>query len=584
MGRLRLWGCVLVDITTRERVVPLPANGRAGGFSARVSWALAAGAYLLMGLFFMRNEWPVANAVFSIAITGALAAFVAVLTRRVLFALWLAAAQVIIVCIAATVKLKMMDMLVHAYDLFFYFQSFSTATFLAASYPIYTFGLLSALVASVGFGWLIFRLDGAIVKRWQAAVACLLLSATGIVALEMAGPRRHMHLYYNQRFLSTYYSSWPETLHTLWRGQLIEAAAKPSGEPFSGIGRCATDDKKPHIIMIHQESMVPPSLFPELSFNKGVMPFFQSHDGKMHKMRVETYGGASWLTEFSVLAGVSTYSFGTMRQFVQGFMEGKVKETIPQVLEDCGYRNVLFYPMMKNFVSNARFYESIGLKEIFDMKSQGAKSTTERDRFYYANAMDEIGRHIGASPKPLFTFIQTMSGHWPYHEKFFPEVEAEGGGPGTHPEMDEYLRRVTIAAGDYSWLKAELKRRFPHESFVIVNYGDHQPMATRVLLGQKEDSEVEDLKLKADGPGFMSYYSIETQNWRAPKMPDVPVLDVPYLGLALLEAARLPLSGAFEERKRLMKQCQGRYHTCADEGAILSFHRRLIDSGIMESR
>ena len=54
--------------------------------------------------------------------------------------------------------------------------------------------------------------------------------------------------------------------------------------------------------------------------------------------------------------------------------------------------------------------------------------------------------------------------------------------------------------------------------------------------------------------------------------------------LALLEAARLPLPDSYAERKRLMLQCNGRYHTCADEGAVLSFHRRLIDSGLMDSR
>jgi hypothetical protein len=51
-----------------------------------------------------------------------------------------------------------------------------------------------------------------------------------------------------------------------------------------------------------------------------------------------------------------------------------------------------------------------------------------------------------------------------------------------------------------------------------------------------------------------------------------------------MEQARLPLTDAYRERKRLMNQCNGRYHSCADEGAILSFHRRLIDSGLMESR
>jgi phosphoglycerol transferase MdoB-like AlkP superfamily enzyme len=365
---------------------------------------------------------------------------------------------------------------------------------------------------------------------------------------------------------------------------MLSAAPRASGLPFGGIGSCVTAGKKPHVILIHQESMVPPTTFPGLQFDSSVMPMFQSHDGKVHKLRVETFGGASWLTEFSVLAGVSTYSFGSMRQFVQAFMEGKVRETIPQVMETCGYRNVLFYPMLTNFVSNARFYESIGLKEIFDMKKQNAPTMAERDRFYYANALDEMERHIGASRKPLFTFVQTMSGHWPYDYPKFPEMNVPGGAPDVHPEVNEYLRRISIAAKDYAWLKDELKRRFPNESFVIMNYGDHQPGATRALVGVPMETEIEDVKLRSDSPAYLSYYSIETQNWKAPAMPPMQVLDVPYIGLALLEAARLPLSDAYRERRRLMVQCNGRYHSCADEGAILAFHRRLIDSGLMESR
>ena len=56
-----------------------------------------------------------------------------------------------------------------------------------------------------------------------------------------------------------------------------------------------------------------------------------------------------------------------MRQFVQSFTQNKLKETLPQVFERCGYRNVVFYPLLRNFVSNDRFYSSIGLKEIIDM-------------------------------------------------------------------------------------------------------------------------------------------------------------------------------------------------------------------------
>jgi phosphoglycerol transferase MdoB-like AlkP superfamily enzyme len=573
----------LADIAA-QRALPAPPPAASGTFSARLSWGLAAAAYALMAAFFWRNEWPYGNVVYATATTGAIIAFLALLTGRALFATVTAAGLVLTVIGAAQVKLKFMDMLVHAYDLFFYFNSLSTLKYLADSYPLPTFGLFAMLLATAGLALLILRYDGARIRRIHAAAAFVLLSGIAWAGLESTGQRRHMHLYYSNRFLSTFYSSWPETLQTLWRGQLIEAAPRAPGLPFAGIGSCATAGRKPHVILIHQESMVPPSLFDGLAYDKRVLPFFQSDDGKVHKLRVETFGGASWLTEFSVLAGVSTYSFGSMRQFVQAFMEGKVRETIPQVMETCGYRNVLFYPMMTNFVSNARFYQSIGLNEIYDQKRQGAPTMNERDRFYYSNALDEIGRHIGSSPKPLFTFIQTMSGHWPYDYKMFPQVEAAGGAPGVDPEIDEYLRRISIAAGDYAWLKSELKRRYPNESFVIMNYGDHQPSATRTLVGVSQETETEDVRLRADSRGFLAYYSVETQNWRAPPLPDLPVLDVPYLGLTLLEAARLPLSDAYKERKRLMLQCNGRYHSCADEGAILSFHRRLIDSGLMESR
>jgi hypothetical protein len=574
----------LSDIATPHALPTAAGPAHASTFGARVSWALAAAAFALIAVFLWGNEWPVGNFVYATATTGAIIAFLALLTRRVLFGTVVAAGITATVVGAAKVKLALMDMLVHAYDLFFYFNSLSTFSYLADAYPGPTYGLFAMLGATALLGIAVFVYDGARVRRLTALCAFAVFSLVAWAGIESTGQRRHMHLYYNDRYLSTFYSSWPETLNTLWQGTMLAAAPRAPGMPFGGIGSCMTATKKPHIILIHQESMVPPSIFPGLQFDKSVMSLFQSHDGKVHKLRVETFGGASWLTEFSVLAGVSTYSFGSMRQFVQAFMEGKVRETIPQVMEACGYRNVLFYPMMTNFVSNARFYESIGLREIFDMKKQNAPSIAERDRFYYANALDEIGRHVGSSQKPLFTFVQTMSGHWPYDYAKFPEMDVPGGPKGAHPEIHEYLRRIAVAAKDYAWLKDELKRRFPAESFVIMSYGDHQAGATRSLVGVPMETEIEDVKLRADSAGYISYYSIETQNWKAPPMAPMQVLDVPYIGLALLEAARLPLSDAYRERKRLMYQCNGRYHSCVDEGAILGFHRRLIDSGLIDSR
>jgi phosphoglycerol transferase MdoB-like AlkP superfamily enzyme len=392
-----------------------------------------------------------------------------------------------------------------------------------------------------------------------------------------------MQFHFENLYVSSFYASWGETIETLWRGALLEAApAAAFAAPGFTIPRgCDVQGKPPHIILIHQESVVQPSLFPLLRYDRGVDPFFRSQDNALHQLRVETYGGASWLTEFSLLAGVSTHSFGGMRQFVQAFTRNKLKDTLPQALGRCGYRNVVFYPMLRNFVSNDRFYTSIGLKEVFDMRSQGAKSVQERDRFYYANALAEMKRHVRSSRKPLFTYIQTMAAHWPYDFTFEPAVAVPGGAPGTDPEMNEYLRRVAMAKMDFDYLLRELRRRFPRERFLIVHYGDHHPVATRTLLGFDTDTEAEDVSLHPDSIGFVTYYAARGVNYRLPPAPPFERLDVAYLGTVVLELARLPLSDSHRERMRLMLLCEGRYYDCKKGEEILAFHRRLIDSGVI---
>ena len=150
--------------------------------------------------------------------------------------------------------------------------------------------------------------------------------------------------------------------------------------------------------------------------------------------------------------------------------------------------------------------------------------------------------------------------------------------------MHEYLRRVSMAKIDFDHLMGELRRRFPSERFLIVHYGDHHPMATRMLLGFNSETQAEDVAMHPDSIGFVTYYAARGINYRVPTLPQFETLDVPYLGTVMLELAGLPLSDSHKERKRLMELCKGRYNGCAKRDEILVFHRRLIDSGIMAAR
>ena len=312
--------------------------------------------------------------------------------------------------------------------------------------------------------------------------------------------------------------------------------------------------------------------------------FFQSNDGKSHQLRVETFGGASWLTEFSVMTGLSTRAFGGMKGFVHTYMLNRIGDTLPQVLANCGYRNALFYPMLKSFISTAPFYRSVGIPEIFDANDQKAPSVYVPDRFYYNNALTHLEQHIAKSNAPTFTFIETMFTHWPYNEPLEPQENVPGGGNGPGSEMNEYLRRLWISHRDFEELKAALATKFPGERFMLVGYGDHHPTVTQPLLGIPADRDAEDVKIPPLSPGYITPFMMQGVGFEPQSLTLNEPVDVAYLPSLILQAAKLPLPPSHTERLNLMKLCQGQYFTCTQQDEVLDFHRRLIDAGLLKPR
>jgi hypothetical protein len=521
---------------------------------------------------------------FAVAVTAAMVSFVTFLSRRLLFASVLTSSLVAVVFLVSLEKQATMNMGLHSYGLFFYLNA-DTFEFLWGDYRRYVAVVLAALAAAIILATLTWRFDPTRVSHLASGltlVAAIMMAGTFERQASTEGGAFRLFTQ-NDSFISAFYLSWSETWGTLVRGQLLEAAARTALPPFASESQCTPSLKPPHIVLLHQESLVPPSLFPRLQYDHALDRFFLSDDGRLHRLRVETYGGGSWVTEFALLTGISTNAFGDMRMFVQVLMEGRLKETLPQSLANCGYRTLMLFPMSNGFVSLDRFYRSIGFSEILDQRAQGAPMTRERDRFYFQNALDAMDRHFKSSDQPLFIYIQTMASHGPYNRAYMPEDNVPGGGPGTSAEMSEYLRRAAMASLDRDFLMDEIKRRFPDEPILIVRYGDHQPSATRDLINDVWGDDSPDVGPSgAPGP-FITFYAMEGHNVSVPSLPAYDPLDIAYVGTIMLEAAGLPLSAAQQERKRLMMDCGGRYFGCEPRSQILAFHRRLINSGFVRA-
>ena len=313
-----------------------------------IASALALGATLML-LFC--TEPIAARLWFAIAVTAAIVSLVTLLTRRLLFASVVTSSLVALVFLVSLEKQATMNMGLHSYDLFFYLNA-DTFAFLWGDYQGYVVVVFATIAATAILAALTWRFDTTRLSRLGSGLAFVAAIAAAGTFEPQASAEGGAFRLFTQRdsFVSAFYLSWGETWDTLLRGQLMEAAARTALPDFASDSQCTPPTKPPHIVLIHQESLVPPSLFPRLQYDRALDRFFLSDDGRLHRLRVETYGGGSWVTEFALLTGISTKAFGDMRMFVQVLMEGRLKETLPQTLANCGYRTLMLFPTPAGFI------------------------------------------------------------------------------------------------------------------------------------------------------------------------------------------------------------------------------------------
>ena len=188
---------------------------------------------------------------------------------------------------------------------------------------------------------------------------------------------------------------------------------------------------------------------------------FKSFDGKERKFLAESSGGASWMAEYNVLAGLSSRSFGRFSYFVTRIASGRVERGLPMALRRCGYSTVSLYPAYGAFMSARSFHTTTGIQHFYDAKDLGAKGI-EPDSFFY----DKAVRLIAEQPvkTPLFIFVYLAANHFPWETKFRPDLLPSWRKPGNEPVVDEYLRRQAMSAEHYAEFRRRTEEEIPRRS------------------------------------------------------------------------------------------------------------------------
>jgi phosphoglycerol transferase MdoB-like AlkP superfamily enzyme len=471
-----------------------------------------------------------------------------------------------------------------------------TFSFLLSVFPHLQMQLIAAGLVAVPLLWALWRFDPFRVRRRLALMGVAATTAL-IAAMSVASPELAWEPFQGVNHISNLARSGVVAVSRLSSTGWIEAdppanrplslardahaaglPALPSGEA------CDATAKRPHIIMLLDESSFDVTSAPGIKVPAGYTDFFKSIDGKQRTMIAESTGGPTWYTEFNVLTGLSARSFGDLKFYVTRITAGRVTRGLPQALQRCGYKTVSLYPTYGDFLSARAFQKGTGVDRFIDMAEMGVNEDMQPDKFYFDQALKAFAREQ-PQQSPVFMFVYLTANHFPWWNVYRPDLTPPGWTPpGNTAEVDEYIRRQAMTANDYREFTERLKRDYPDESFLVLRFGDHQPAISQKLLEPGIDQVRLAQRLMAADPRYYStYYAIDGINYSPANLSSaLETLDAAYIPLVLQEAAGIPLDPTFAEQKSIMLRCKGAFYACKKGAEARRFNRLLIDAGMIK--
>jgi len=552
------------------------ATGPIGAGAWRVALAVAPQFAALLILFV--TEIDTISRVAFVLSWIAVNLFLVALTRRPAISGALALAMLTVLILLSRLKYDVVSMTVGFVDVMMIDRA--SIAYLFTVFPNLWQAVGLATLAALPLMYAFWRFDPFRIHRLAAASGGA-LAMTALIALSLTWPHDPWEGFFRNGYLSKFTRSGVNSVTDFMQHGFLESDIVADRLVIPREETCHPAGRRPHIVMIHDESSFDIRSAPGIKVPANYGDHFRSFDGKQRKFLVEGNGGPSWFTEYNVLAGLSSRSFGRFSYFVTRIASGRVERGLPMALRRCGYHTVSLYPAAGAFMGAHGFQTTTGMERFLDAGKLGAKGV-EPDSFFYGHALKEIAAEKDRSP--VFMFVYLAANHFPWDGRFRPDLMTDWRDPGNLRHIDEYLRRQMMSARDYRNFVEQLKKQFPGEPFLIVRFGDHQPDFSTAILEPGIDDAVLAKRLNDYDPRyFTTYYAIDSVNFKPVRMSSsLPTVDAPYLPIIVQDAAGIPLDPTFVEQKKIMLRCNGLFYACRDGAEARRLNRMLIEAGFIK--
>lgn len=347
-------------------------------------------------------------------------------------------------------------------------------------------------------------------------------------------------------------------------------------EPFEvdAVKPVAKSAEKPDVVLLLQESTVNPQLFGDIAQNS--LPAMEMFDSRFADakglLRVYTYGGATWKSEFAALTGLASSDFKPLDGAVFYQAVFHVQDSLFKRAKAAGYKVVVITPFTEGAYNSGKAYRALGADEIIHLTELGYPGEGRRNIWTVKSAelMPMIRKYLEAQTQPTFVYSLTMNEHGPY-----PAEDEKGMALKAADKVkvsqdallsyENYIARLVEASNAITDFEAWVDQR--EKATIFMRFGDHQPSIKKHAPYRTDVSSGE----------YLTFFSL--QNNKKDAIAEThKVTDIVFLGGMLLEEMNLPLTPFYAANVTMRQKADGLYMDAEDKTLLKSYQNHIFNS------
>ena len=324
--------------------------------------------------------------------------------------------------------------------------------------------------------------------------------------------------------------------------------------------------EKPDIVLLLQESTVNPNIY-DLPVGTKLPELFMFQQDKNvvahSQMRVQTFGGGTWLSEFSALTGLNSDDFGSQKSGVFYFIVDHLNNSLFKEMKANGYYTVVLTPFNRGAYHSGHAYETLGVDRIIQPQELGYPGKLQ-DNLWTISTEDMLkyAKEILATEtdKPIFIFSLTMYEHGPYKESHSDDygIKDKISNKDAAGEFSHYMEKIVASDNAMRDFADFIEKR--DRPLMFLYFGDHQPGIS-----------VNKYNSSFPSPSYITQFTLRDNLKSGTSVKTGELTDISFLGGLLLERANLKISPFYEANIKMRHLCDGKLNDCEDKQLLDSY-------------